>query len=98
MLIAIYGATGAIGSALVNEATARGHQVTGISRRGGDLTGDALDPAFSARVAEKHDVVVSAIGPSRTEDDGTRFVDSIANLAATIGQARLLVVGGAGSL
>jgi putative NADH-flavin reductase len=98
VLIAVYGATGAIGSAIVNEATARGHQVTGISRRGSDLTGDALDPAFAAGVADKHDVVVSAIGPSRTEDDGTRFVDSIANLASTISQARLLVVGGAGSL
>ena len=98
MRIAVYGATGAIGSAIVKEATARGHHVTGISRHGGDLTGDALDPTFTAGVADKHDVVVSAIGPSRTQDDGTRFADSIANLANTLGQRRLLVVGGAGSL
>jgi uncharacterized protein len=76
MKIAVYGATGAIGSVIVTEASARGHQVTGISRRGGDLTGDALDPVFTADVAANHDVVVSAIGPSRTEDDGTRFADS----------------------
>jgi uncharacterized protein len=98
MKIAVYGATGAIGSAIVTEASARGHQVTGISRRGGDLTGDALDPVFTASVAANHDVVVSAIGPSRTEDDGTRFADSIANLANTLGHRRLLVVGGTGSL
>lgn len=102
MKIAVYGATGAIGSAIVEEARNRGHEVTGISRRGSDsaahLTGDALDPAFATEVAEKHDVIVSAIGPSRVSDDGTRFVDSIANLVATLGNRRLLVVGGAGSL
>jgi putative NADH-flavin reductase len=102
MKIAVYGATGAIGSAIVDEARTRGHEVTGISRRGGDgpdqLAGDALDAGFTAGVAEKHDVVVSAIGPSRVSDDGTRFVDSIANLAATLGDRRLVVVGGAGSL
>jgi putative NADH-flavin reductase len=102
MKIAVYGATGAIGSAIVEEARGRGHDATGISRRGtevaGDLTGDALDATFATEVAEKHDVIVSAIGPSRVSDDGTRFVDSIANLVATLGNRRLLVVGGAGSL
>jgi len=103
MKIAVYGATGAIGSSIVNEATSRGHDVTGISRRGGstaaeDLTGDALDAGFAEAVAEKHDVIVSAIGPSRTEDDGSRFVDSIASLVSTLGDRRLVVVGGAGSL
>ena len=102
MKIAVYGATGAIGSAIVEEARSRGHEVTGISRRGsetpGDLTGDALDADFTTGVAEKHDVIVSAIGPSRVEDDGTRFVDSVANLIATLGGRRLLVVGGVSSL
>jgi putative NADH-flavin reductase len=102
MKIAVYGATGAIGSAIVEEARSRGHEVTGISRRGtgspGGLAGDALDADFTGGVAEKHDVIVSAIGPSRVSDDGTRFVDSIANLVATLGGRRLVVVGGAGSL
>lgn len=102
MKIAVYGATGAIGSAVVEEAKARGHEVTGISRRGSDapgqLTGDALDTDFATEVAEKHDVIVSAIGASRVSDDGTRFVDSIANLVDTLGNRRLVVVGGAGSL
>src|SRR4051794_12418414 len=100
MKIAVYGATGAIGSAIVDEARSRGHEVTGISRRGGDgqLSGDALDADFATEIAEKHDVVVAAIGPSKVSDDGTRFVDSIANLVATLGNRRLVVVGGAGSL
>ena len=102
MKIAVYGATGAIGSAIVAEARSRGHEVTGISRRGADdsdhVTGDALDAGFATEIAEKHDVIVSAIGPSRVSDDGTRFVDSIANLVATLGNRRLVVVGGAGSL
>ncbi|MCW2755735.1 MAG: reductase [Marmoricola sp.] len=98
MKIAVYGATGAIGSSIVTEARSRGHEVTGISRGGSDLTGDAFDPAFSAVVSARHEVVVSALGPSRTGDDGTRFPDTIANLAATLGDSRLAVVGGAGSL
>jgi uncharacterized protein len=100
MKIAVYGATGAIGSAIVDEARSRGHEVTGISRRGGDghVAGDALDADLATGIAEKHDVIVSAIGPSRVSDDGTRFVDSIANLVATLGNRRLVVVGGAGSL
>ncbi len=32
MRIAIYGATGMIGSRVAAEATARGHQVTGVTR------------------------------------------------------------------
>jgi putative NADH-flavin reductase len=98
MKIAVYGATGAIGSSIVSEAASRGHDVTGISRSGSDLAGDALDATFTAGVAADHDVVVSAVGPSRTSDDGSRFPDTIANLAATLGDSRLLVVGGAGSL
>jgi hypothetical protein len=96
--IAVYGATGAIGSSIVNEARSRGCEVTGISRSGSDETGDALDPAFTAGIAEKHDVIVSAVGPSRTSDDGSRFPDTIANLVATLDGSRLVVVGGAGSL
>ena len=98
MKIAVYGATGAIGSTIVSEARSRGHEVTGISRRGSDLAGDALDAGFAKQVAADHEVVVSAVGPSRTEDDGNRFPDTIATLAATLGDSRLVVVGGAGSL
>jgi len=103
--IAVYGASGMIGSRVVAEALARGHQVTGITRSGGQLPagahavqGDAGDTAFTKRIADEADVVVSAIGPSRTGGDRREFLAQLRNLVETLGDARLIVVGGAGSL
>ncbi len=105
MRIAVYGATGMVGSRIVAEAVRRGHEVTGVTRSGGGLPdgvksqeGDALDADLAGEVARNHDVVVSALGPDRTAPDEGRFVRAIENLVATLGGARLLVVGGAGSL
>jgi putative NADH-flavin reductase len=105
MRIAVYGATGMIGSRVVAEALSRGHEVTGITRSGGVLPagavavqGDAGDTAFTKRIAAEVDVVVSAIGPSRTGGVRREFLAQVANLAETLGDARLIVVGGAGSL
>lgn len=103
--IAVYGATGMIGSRVVAEALTRGHQVTGITRSGGELPaevraeqGDAGDTGFAKRIADEVDVVVSAIGPSRTGGDRREYLAQLRNLVETLGTARLLVVGGAGSL
>jgi putative NADH-flavin reductase len=105
MRIAIYGATGMIGSRVAAEALARGHEVTGVSRSGGDLPpgaravrGDAGDTGLAKRIVSEADVVVSAIGPSRTGGDRREYLAQVRNLAETLGDARLLVVGGAGSL
>lgn len=105
MKIAIYGATGMIGSRVVAEALARGHDVTGITRSGGDLPaevhpvrGNAGDSALAKRIAGEADVVVSAFGPSRTGGDRREFLLQLRNLTDTLGDSRLLVVGGAGSL
>lgn len=105
MRIAIYGATGMIGSRIAAEAMARGHQVTGITRSGGAVPagagavqGDAGDAGLAKRIASEADVVVSAIGPSRTGGDRRAYLAQVRNLAETLGGARLLVVGGAGSL
>ncbi len=105
MRIADYGATGKIGSQIVAEALARGHEVTGITRSGGDLPagaravqGDAGDAGLAKRTVGEADVVVSAIGPSRTGGDRREFLAQLRNLAESLGDARLLVVGGAGSL
>jgi uncharacterized protein len=105
MRIAIYGATGMIGSRVAAEATARGHHVTGITRSGGALPagaravqGDAGDAGLAKRIAAEADVVVSAIGPSRTGGDRRAYLAQVRNLARTLGEARLAVVGGAGSL
>jgi putative NADH-flavin reductase len=113
MRIAVYGGTGVVGSAIVAEAASRGHQVHVIARRRpdtgtaptGDLPtgasfrlGDASDGDDVARVASGHDVVVSAIGPSRTGGRAEDFLAALATLAANVGTRRLVVVGGAGSL
>jgi uncharacterized protein len=105
MKIAVYGATGMIGSRVVAEALARGHEVIGVTRSGGELPagveavkGDAGDAEVAARVAAEADVVLSAIGPSRTGGDRREYLADLANLVATLGGKRILVVGGAGSL
>lgn len=105
MKIAVYGATGMIGSRVVAEALSRGHEVTGISRSGGDLPegvralqGDAGDAGLAKRTAAEADAVVSAIGPSRTGGDRREYLTQVRTLAEAAGSARLLVVGGAGSL
>jgi putative NADH-flavin reductase len=94
-----------IGSRVVAEALARGHEVVGLSRSGGDLpagassvTGDAGDPTVTKQVAADVDVVVSAIGPSRSGGDPREYLAQLRNLVGTLGDARLVVVGGAGSL
>jgi uncharacterized protein len=105
MKIAIYGATGMIGSRVAAEAVARDHEVTGITRSGGAMPagvravhGDAGDACLATRIAGQADAVVSAIGPSRTGGDRRAYLAQVRNLAGTLGRARLLVVGGAGSL
>jgi putative NADH-flavin reductase len=106
MRIAIYGGTGMIGSRVAAEAGRRGHEVTAISRTGGtaggdgitSVAGDAGSPEQVAATAANHDVVVSAIGPSRTGGRPEDYLDSVANLIANVGATRLVVVGGAGSL
>lgn len=105
MRIALYGATGMIGSRLAAEAVARGHEVVGVTRTGGELPagvravqGDAGDAAFTKAIAAEADVVLCAIGPSRTGGDPRDFLKQVRNLVETLGGKRILVVGGAGSL
>lgn len=111
--IAVLGATGTIGSRIVTEALERGHTVTAVVRDPAKLTdpdprlkvttGDALDPASVAAVAQGQDVVVSAVGGG----DGPGHLATIEPAARalveglrTLGEQapRLVVVGGAGSL
>ncbi|WP_020385568.1 NAD(P)-dependent oxidoreductase [Kribbella catacumbae] len=105
MKIAIYGASGMIGSRVAAEAVSRGHEVVGITRSGGEVpagvravAGTANDAVSVKELASSVDVLVSAMGPSRTGGDPQKFVDAIDTLIASAGGTRLLVVGGAGSL
>lgn len=101
MKIAIIGASGSAGSRIVSEALARGHQVTGIARHPDKIAardnlrvaaGDVAQPRVLAEVLTGHDVVVSAV----------RFLNfDVASLLDALSQARiarLVMVGGAGSL
>jgi putative NADH-flavin reductase len=103
--IAVYGASGMVGSRIAAEAASRGHRVTGLSRRGDtDLpgvtarAGDLGDAADVRAVAADHDVLVSATGPSRTGAPHSEWLDAVDVLIANAGSARVLFVGGAGSL
>jgi putative NADH-flavin reductase len=107
MKIAVYGASGMVGSRIVAEAVSRGHEVTGVTRSGGELPADvravqanAGDIASAKELAAESDALVAAIGPSRTGGDHQDYLDAIDNLIAAVqGTAtRLIVVGGAGSL
>lgn len=108
MRIAVYGATGNVGSRIVAEAAGRGHRVTALSRREpadtlpasvGWQHGDLADARAVATVAASHDAVVTANGPSRVPgEDPFTFAALIGSVADAVGGTRLLVVGGAGSL
>ena len=69
--IAVYGASGRVGSRIVAEALARGHYVTGIGRNPDSIEaedenltvtrGDVTDAEEVARLVAGHDVVFSAV-------------------------------------
>jgi putative NADH-flavin reductase len=95
MKIALFGATGMVGSRIAAEATGRGHEVTALSRSTG---ADMADAAAVRDAASSHDVVVSATGPSRTGEPHEPWLASVATLIENAADARVLFVGGAGSL
>jgi putative NADH-flavin reductase len=95
MKIALFGATGMVGSRFAAEATARGHEVTGLSRSTG---GDLADPAAVRDAAASHDVIVSATGPSRSGEPHQDWLDAVSTLLDNAGATRVHFVGGAGSL
>lgn len=108
MQITVIGAAGTVGSRVVAEAAARGHDVTAVVRdeaRAVGLpagvrvrTGDAADVADVARLGAGQDVVVAATRPpaGREHELVTTTKALLAGIPGT--GARLLVVGGAGSL
>ncbi|NNM46200.1 NAD(P)-dependent oxidoreductase [Knoellia koreensis] len=105
MKIALFGASGMIGSRIAREALSRGHEVTGYTRSGAAVpegvtpaTGDLADGASVKAAAADHDVVVSATGPSRTGGSHQDWLDAVQTLIDQVGSTRVAFVGGAGSL
>jgi uncharacterized protein len=111
MKIAVIGATGFVGSAILKEALDRGHEVAAIVRNPDKLAphaklhpkkGDVYNEDEVARLVTGHDAVISAFNPGWSNPDiynqqvkGTR---AIINGVKKAGVKRLLFVGGAGSL
>jgi uncharacterized protein len=110
MNIALIGASGFIGSALRNEALARGHHITALVTNPEKLDAtanlrvvktDVSDVDALASQLRGHDAVLSAFSGHAQADILAYYVRGVrAIIAATAqaGVARLLVVGGAGSL
>lgn len=99
--IAIIGATGRVGSQLLEEALRRGHSVTAIARNTSSLAGrtdlvskslDVNDSQAYAQAIAGHDVVISST--HFTTVSARTAIDPVKQAAVP----RLLVVGGAGSL
>ena len=101
MKIALIGVSGRVGSRLLAELLRRGHTVTGIAR---DVKSVASQPGLSLSVGEATSAAELAplIAGHNAVISASRFVssDPKALIAAVrqAGVARLLVVGGAGSL
>jgi putative NADH-flavin reductase len=101
MKIALIGATGNVGSRILDELLSRGHVVTAIARDIGKLSGrtgvtarvgDAKDPLALATLMNGCEAVISAV-PFRNSDPG-----ALVKAVEASGVRRYLVVGGAGSL
>lgn len=104
MKIVLYGATGMVGSEIAKAAVARGHEVTAVSRKGADVAGatavaaDLADTATVTTLAADVDAVVFAIPTDRTGGPAQPTVDAHRAIIAARPDARLVIVGGAGSL
>ncbi|HTD40838.1 MAG TPA: NAD(P)H-binding protein, partial [Mucilaginibacter sp.] len=112
MKIAIIGATGFVGSAVLNEALNCRHEVTAIARDINKITisneklktvsADADNSEALAKVLAGHDAVVNAFNAGWTNpnlyNDFIKGSESIQQAVKLSGVKRLLVVGGAGSL
>lgn len=111
MKIALIGATGFVGSAILPELLNRGHQVTVLARNPAKVApqeklnvvaADVLDSAQVAREVKGHDAVISAYNPGWQEpelyDLFMKGSLAIREGVKHAGVKRLLIVGGAASL
>ncbi len=111
MKIALIGATGFVGSAVLEELLRRQHQVTALARNPAKIAAregltvvqaDAQDAAQVAKAVAGQDAVVNAYNPGWTVPDiHDQFLIGTRAIYAGVKQGgvkRLLVVGGAGSL
>lgn len=109
--VLLIGATGFVGSAILNELLHRNHKVTAIVRDAKSLAdnqkvetvvADATDPDTLACLAAGKDAVISAYNPGWTNprlyEDTLENYPKILEGVRRAGVERLLIVGGAGTL
>lgn len=109
MDVVVFGASGTIGKAIVQEALKRKHEVTAAVRNPESIelqherlqivSADILNPASVAAAVSGHGEIISAFGPGPgQENDLLRAAESLLEGMRQAGVARLIIVGGAGSL
>jgi uncharacterized protein len=107
MNVVLFGASGMIGSRVLQELLGRGHAVTAVVRNPEKIAasgvkvvkGDINDEAMVAKAIAGADAVISAYSPPQKQE--TTLLSATRSLIAGMGKAgvrRLIVVGGAGSL
>ena len=111
MKIALIGATGFVGSAILKEALSRGQQVTAVLRHPEKLSiknknlkviaGDVMDTEKLSELIKGNDAVVSAYNPGWSNPDiYNEFLKGSLSIQAAVkksGIKRLITLGGAGS-
>ncbi len=110
MKVVLFGASGMVGSRILQELAARGHQVKAVVR---DLSrvplqanvtidsGDILNPQDVAAKVKGADAVVTAYSPGNEPEKVGGLLDATHSLIAGMREAgvrRVIMVGGAGSL
>lgn len=109
--VVLIGATGFVGSAVLNELLSRGHKVTAVVRnasklpKNDNLTAveeDVANVDAIANIAKGKDAVISAYNPGWTNPDIKRLIEEnypkIVEAVKKSSVGRLLIVGGAGTL
>ncbi|AOC95645.1 short chain dehydrogenase [Flavobacterium anhuiense] len=108
MKIALIGATGFVGSAILNELADRKHEITAIARTPKDtanakwIAADIFNIDALAEILKGHDAVVNAYNPGWTNpniyDDFLAGSQAIQEAVKKSGVKRFITIGGAGSL
>lgn len=109
--VLLIGATGFVGSAVLNELVSRGHKVTAVARNVEKVAKseivdvvkeDVANVDAIAKLAEGKDAIISAYNPGWTNPDIATLISEnypkILSAAKKSGVERLLIVGGAGTL
>jgi putative NADH-flavin reductase len=111
MKVALIGASGFVGSAILQELLQRGHQVTAIVRNSRKIapaenltivSADVMNETEVTKAVTGHDAVISAYNAGwqnpNLYDDFLKGSQAIEGAVKNAGIKRLIIIGGAGSL